>query len=384
MATYNLKSKSAREALKPQRNPYFVALRTGVYIGFRRLAEGDGTWIARRLVPGSKAYQFKSLGALAGHEDAYKEAVKQTDAWAGAVDQGVSHRATTVQMACEAYVSHIKIKNSKASAADAEGRFNRLVYDQPIAKVALDKLTASTLRTWMIAQLNDRSDEDDLRRSKDSANRNLNTLKAALNHAFKDRLVATDAGWRTVERFEDAGARRSADLNSLNSLKLLNKCSTPSLRNLVRALMLTAVRPGEIAAANVGDFNKDQGTMVLTGKTGTRTVTLSTAAMEFFKECAKDKLPGAPLLSDEFGNRWNKDSWKKPFRDACKAAELPDDVVMYTLRHAAISNMIAGGVDSFVVARLAGTSTTMIDKHYGHLRHDQTRAKLDMAHAANG
>lgn len=141
--------------------------------------------------------------------------------------------------------------------------------------------------------------------------------------------------------------------------------------------MLTAVRPGEIASANVVDFNKDQGTLVLTGKTGHRMVTLSTAAVNFLKAQAIDKLPAAPLLTDAFGNRWNKDSWKKLFREACRAAKLPDEVVMYTLRHVAISEMIAGGVDTFLVARLAGTSTTMIDKHYGHLRHVQTRARLD-------
>lgn len=50
---------------------------------------------------------------------------------------------------------------------------------------------------------------------------------------------------------------------------------------------------------------------------------------------------------------------------------------MYSLRHTAISEMIASGIDSFEVARMAGTSTEMIDKHYGHLRHDRMRAKLD-------
>jgi hypothetical protein len=39
--------------------------------------------------------------------------------------------------------------------------------------------------------------------------------------------------------------------------------------------------------------------------------------------------------------------------------------------------MIASGIDSFEVARMPGTSTEMIDKHYGHLRHDWMRAKLD-------
>ncbi|MDK2576081.1 hypothetical protein QO025_24450, partial [Burkholderia pseudomallei] len=56
---------------------------------------------------------------------------------------------------------------------------------------------------------------------------------------------------------------------------------------------------------------------------------------------------------------------------------LTTTVVMYSLRHTAISEMIASGIDSFEVARMAGTSTEMIDKHYGHLQHDRMRAKLD-------
>ena len=145
----------------------------------------------------------------------------------------------------------------------------------------------------------------------------------------------------------------------------------------MRALLLTAVRPGEIASCDVGDFDQAQGTLALSGKTGSRVVTLSTAAVEFFKEQARNKLPSAPLLSDAYGNRWNKDSWKKRFRNTVRAAGLPDSVVMYTLRHVGISELIAGGVDVFLVAKLAGTSTAMIDKHYGHLRHAQTRASLD-------
>jgi site-specific recombinase XerD len=60
-----------------------------------------------------------------------------------------------------------------------------------------------------------------------------------------------------------------------------------------------------------------------------------------------------------------------------RAAELPDDVVLYAVRHTAISELIAAGMDSFLVAKLAGTSTMVIDKHYGHLRHEQTRPRLD-------
>lgn len=368
----NLKSKSARQALKPRREPYWHCIRVGLYVGFRRTAEGDGTWIARQLQAGSKKYLLRSLGSLPEFEDA----VGETQVWAGAVDAGGSHKSVTIEAACKAYVEHQSTHVSKANGADANGRFGRLVYGKPLGGVSLDKLRTTQVKTWLNAQLDSDGDEEALRKSKDSANRNLTTLKAALNLALHDRLVATDAGWKTVTRFPNAGRRRQQFL-SVEDRAALIEHADDDLALLVTALMLTAVRPGEIATANVGDFNRTQGTLTLTGKTGTRTVTLSTTAREFFATEAKGKLPSAPLLIDGFGNRWNKDSWKKRFKVAAKSAKLPADVVLYTLRHVAISEMIAGGVDTFLVAKLAGTSTAMIDKHYGHLRHEQTRARLD-------
>lgn len=370
MAT-NIKSKSARDALKPRREPYWHLLSVGLYVGFRRTGDG-GTWIGRRLQEGTKKYLLRSFGEL----PSFEEAKHHVEEWAGGIDVGATHKATTVKEACETYVTHLMTQNSKAAAKDAEGRFKRLVYGKTLGNTKLDKLNTTKVRAWLNEQLDDDGDEEDLRRSKDSANRNLTAIKAALNLALRDRLVASDAGWKTVSPFQKAGRRRDRFLSVAERNALLEHCPA-DLAALVRALLLTAVRPGEIAGADVGDFNAKQGTLTLTGKTGTRTVTLSTAAREFFADQAKGKLPAAPLLTDGFGNRWNKDRWKKDFKAAAAAAKLPPDVVMYTLRHVAISEMIAGGVDTFLVAKLAGTSTAMIDKHYGHLRHAQTRARLD-------
>lgn len=371
MAT-NLKSKTSRDALAPRRDPYWHCIRKGLYLGFRRSAEGDGTWIARQLPQGTKSYVHRSLGS--GMD--FDEAMRTAQTWAGEVVRGGSHKATTVEAACRAYVSHQSTHKSKANGADAEGRFARLVYGKQIGAIALDRLRTTEVRAWLNSQLDDDGDDEDIRRSKDSANRNLTTLKAALNLALADRLVATDAGWKTVARFPNVGRRREQYLSVADRASLLEHCDA-STAALITALMLTAARPGEIANANVGDFDRKQGTLVLRGKVGERTVTLSTTAREFLAGEAKRKLPAASLLADGFGNRWNKDSWKKPFKAAAKAAGLPADVVIYTLRHVAISEMIAGGVDTFLVAKLAGTSTEMIDKHYGHLRHEQTRARLD-------
>lgn len=377
MAT-DLKSKTSRDKLMVRKEPYWTRVSEGLYVGFRRLKAGAGTWIARRRRSASPGQDYRSLGTLDNVAEAKKldEAVKLTKAWGEGVDAGASHKAVTVEAACRAYVERQKHHKSKASAADAEGRFTRLVYGKPFGAVHLDRLRTTTVKAWLEAMLDNDGDEEDLRRSKDSANRNLNTLKAALNLALTDRLVANDTGWKTVKPYPKAGKRRQRFLDKADRAKLLAECED-DLRDLVTALLLTGARSGEIANANAGDLDLSQGTLKLSGKTGTRTITLSTAALAFFEGKITNKLPTAPLLTDAQCIRWNKDSWKKRFKDAVRTAGLPEDVVMYTLRHVAISEMIAAGMDSFLVAKLSGTSTSMIDRHYGHLRHDKTRDSLD-------
>lgn len=371
----SINSKSARDKLAARREPYWSRIQAGLYIGYRKPEQGDGSWIARRRSEEGKQ-QYHALGTFAG----YDEAVKAAAQWANAIDAGVSTKGMTVKQACEHYVKHLSLHKGKASERDAEGRFKRLVYDGKVGKIDLSKLRTSDVTSWLAKQIDldadDAEDEDDLRRAKDSANRNLGSLKAALNLAMKDRMVATDAGWKTVSKFKDVGRRREAFLPAHQRKALIDACPA-DLRRLVTAMLLTGARPGELANANAQHFDREQGTLALEGKTGYRVVTLSSAAVAFFTDCIKDKIGNAPLLATEFGQRWNKDLWKKPFKTAAAAAKLPATAVMYSLRHTAISEMIAGGMDSFIVARLAGTSTAMIDEHYGHLRHDKTRARLD-------
>lgn len=374
----NINSKTGRTALLTRREPYWSRVSAGLYIGYRKLKQGQGTWIARFQEKGDTKKKYHALGCYQDDKTAYDDARKDALAWLESMDQGVSSKGTTVKEACEAYVEHLKAHKGLPSSNDAAGRFQRTVYDHRIAKLQLSKLKTSDLKAWLNTQLknDEEDDEEDLRRSKDSANRNLSSLKAALNLALKDRLVATDAGWKTVTGFAGAGKRRDAYLDPKQRNDLIDACPN-DLKLLVKAMLLTAARPGELASLKVTDFNKAHGSIDLTGKTGRRTSTLSTAAIKFFSEQSKGKLPAAPLLSREYGDHWNKDSWKKLFKEAVKTAGLPDNIVMYTLRHVAISEMIMGGMDSFIVAKLAGTSVAMIEKHYGHLRHTETRQQLD-------
>jgi integrase len=368
-------SKTKRDKLTPRREPYWEPLKKGAAVGYRRLeGDGEGTWIARWRDDENKQ-KYRALGNFKEFDDAAKAA----RAWVLACEQGASPQVTTVKEVCEAYVTALKAEGRADTAKDAEGRFVRLIYSEPIGKLAIDKLKTSNIQKWMNDQIDDddEADDEDIRRSKDTANRNLATFKAALNHALNNRLVATDAGWKTVKAFSKVGARRKdAFLSMEQRTALLNACSD-DLKLLVKAMLLTGARPGELATLNASDFDKRLGCLTLNGKTGARTVAISTAASSFFGQCCKDKIAAAPMLATSYGQRWNKDSWKKVFKDAATAAKLPEAVVMYSLRHTAISEMILAGMDSFIVAKLAGTSVAMIEANYGHLKHSIVTAKLD-------
>lgn len=371
---HDLTKKGERSKLEPRREPYWSRVEIGMYLGWRALGGGVGTWIARRQEGGKKTYQ-----AL-GHHDSYDEAKKAALAWVGRADAGVKEEDTTVEAACKHYVQHQRTAKGDKSADDAEGRFKRLVYGTDFGRIKLDKLNTIKVRAWRDAQIPKTTDDDEddkTRRAKDSTNRNLATLKAALNLAHRDRLVASDDGWKTVTAFEKVGQRRTIFLNTEQRRELVKHCG-PGLRELVIGLLLTGLRPGELAACTVADFDKEQGTLnIRKSKTECRTVLLSTQATKHFKAIAENRIALAPLVADDFGKHWNKDAWKKPFKEAVKAAKLPEKTVLYTLRHCAITELIAGGMDSHLVAKIAGTSTAMIDANYGHLRADKTRALMD-------
>jgi integrase len=370
---YDITKKTARNRLAARREPYWSRLEIGLYLGYRAMSDGTGTWVARRQEGPHKTYQ------TLGHHDLYDEAKKAALAWAGRIDAGVTEKVPTVEAACQHYVAHQRAAKGTKAAADAEGRLRRLVYGTDFGKIKLDKLNTIKVRAWRDKQIpeGDEEDDDRVRRAKDSTNRNLATLKAALNLAHRDRLVGSDDGWKTVYSFEKVGKRRTVFLNTDERRALIAHCE-PGLKEFVTALLLTAIRPGELAACNVADFDKRTGTLnVRISKTEARTVPLSTAAMDHFKAATKDRIGAHPLFVDALGNRWNKDNWKKPFKAAANAAKLPEKTVVYTLRHCAITELIAGGMDSHLVAKIAGTSTAMIDANYGHLRLDKTRALMD-------
>jgi len=355
-----------RASLEPRREPYWGApLGRGRALGFRKIDAGTGSWIARmRDESGRKVY--KSLGYLSETLD-YEAARQAALTWFESRDAGVTEGTSTVADACREYVKDRQRDKGKDCAHDAKKRFDRTVYDTPFGAIPLAKLRTPRIKEW----------RDNLGLGKASANRTLTALKAALNLAVASRVVHPVAAreWGDVKAFANASKRRTLFLD-LKQRRALLEGATGSVKDLVEATALTGARAGELVNATRGQFDSRLKTITLKGKTGTRTIPLSPAALALLTRLAKGKLPGAYLLTRDDGKQWNRSDWDELVRDAATAAKLPKGVCLYTLRHSWISQAINDGMTTLDVARLCGTSVGMIEKHYGHLVADSARERL--------
>lgn len=367
----DIQTTASRNKLSARREPYWQRIEAGAYLGYRKLEDGTGTWIARwRDESGRQKYH-----SLASQPN-YDTAARKARAWFEQCKGGATE-VVTVAEACRRYVKDRRSEKGENTANDAEGRFKRTVYDKKFGGIKLSALKTAHITDWrndLVDVDEDDDDPDAERKAKDTANRYLSTLKAALNLAYRMGLVNSTAPWDRVASFEKAGKRRERFL-TMTERKAFYTAATPQLKKLIKALLMTAARPGEIASANVGDFDP-AGLLTLDGKTGRRTVPVSPEALEHLKACAGDRDEKAPLIVRDNGERWARHYWRDEVQAARKAAQLPDDVVLYSLRHCAISEMLVGGIDPMSVARIAGTSVNMIQRHYGHLMKDAVVAKL--------
>jgi len=372
-----------RTKLPLRRDPYWHRIAAGRYVGYRRMTRGTpGTWLARFY--DGEGYEYESLGEFPAlpEGERYDAARRAADEWFKHLDMGGSAKGGTVKAACEAYVEDRRLNKSEATALDAEGRFKRLVYDDPIGRVQLDKLKPAHFSDWKRRVL-DQSRRNDDKNPRGSFNRNAVSLKAALNLAHENRQVASNLAWKKElkafskdEDGKDVSRSRKLYLKPAERRKLIESASAEA-RPLLLAMNLQPVRPGDIPAAKVEDLDFDGRALRLAGKTSERIVPLSAEAFSHFKECAKAKLPGAWLVSRADGSQWKKEAWRDEVAAARRKAKLPKVTVAYTLRHSLITDLMKGGLDIFHVAKLAGTSVAMIEKHYGHLQREHARSALE-------
>lgn len=368
---HRIDTKTGRAKLEPRAEPYWHKIASRQYLGLRKLKDGGGSWIARYTTTNRRS-EYTQIGDAAVKD--FDQASKEAREWFDRKEQGFV-TAYTVEKAIDDYTDHLKVENSERSAKEAAQRLKKHL-SPVLGKVELSKLTAVQFKRFRDGMVKQSDDPEEVRRSKDTANRILNMAKAAFNLAFRHGMAASDTAWRRVGAFHNVGRERKLFLTD-KQVKALLGASSGALRNLIEAAILTGARYGELTGARVRDFDPKGGTLHLAGKTGARTAYLSDQAVAFFKAQAKDKLPAAWLLPKDDGEQWGRDHHQRPFRKAAKAAQLPREAVFYSLRHYTISKALMAGVQPQVVAENTGTSLRMIEQHYGKFLKADRRAMFN-------
>lgn len=355
-------SKAQRDKLKPRREPYWHKLQIGGYLGYRKSRHG-GTWLARCRIKNSKQ-QYESFGELTEYSygEQFDEAQKLCWDWFKSLGAN-SGSAYTINDVIEDYEEHLKINNSPQTAKETKQRLNK--HAKPmLGEIRITKLTMTEITKWRDSLVRLSNDKEDVRKSKDGANRILSMLKAGLNLAYRKDIVGSDKAWRRVSAFKDVGTARKIFLTKKEAESLLNATSG-SFHSLVKSALLTGARYGEIANAKVEDFDPSQKVLRLDGKTGPRDCYLNNETLEHLKTLTIDKLPSAFLHIKEDGSNWRKTHQQRPMSEAIIKAKLPKETTFYALRHTHISRALLAGVNAQVIAENCGTSVRMIEKHYG-------------------
>jgi integrase len=395
-------TRTARAKLKPQGLPYWRSVgEQGLHLGYRRNVAQAGTWNFRIL--NTRGAKSKYTTGLLGIADDVSEAdgtrvldyqmavvaarVKATEAAKVANGETAKPKGPfTVSDAIENYLTDLTHRGKDARDA----RYKLLAHVAPkLGGRMLAGITKTELRAWLhnlskaparvrsakgeapAHRVAPQGDEQE-RRRKNSANRVWKLAKATFNHAYAEGHVASDEGWRTVKRLEDADAARVRFLSEDECRRLLNACA-PDFRRIVTGALLTGARYSELCRMEVQDFQHKSGTVHINkGKTGARHVHLTAEGVKFFDSLTIGKAAGDLLFAkDRDGSAWGTSHQIPHMAAAAKRAHLAH-VNFHALRHSFASHLMEQAeVPLMVIALALGhKDTTMVQKHYGHLRPD--------------
>jgi integrase len=412
-------------------NPYWAKLGPNQALGYHKPQKGAGTWRARLYFPESKIFKKTALGTSDDILKAngtsvldYRQARDKAEAWfkecegqavRAAGGEPVQEGPFTVANALAAYFADARRRGVRGLQRD-EQRAGAWITPE-LGPLEVVKLTRGRLEKWLaaIAEAPRRvrtaapkdpaapspkprnfkvprvpkpkpeppappETEDEKRARKDSANRVLTVLKAALNHALDRRLVLSSGdAWRDVKPYRGTTKARIRFLTVEEQTRLVNVCPY-DFRQLVQGALYTGGRYGELARATVQDFDATGGTLFLVGKgTGEgkpRRVVLTEEGQAFFQEHTAGRSAGELIFEraelkrrkhEARGQAWGHSEQARYMTAACATAGL-EALTFHELRHSYASMLVNAGCPLvYVAAQLGHSDTRMVEKHYGHL-----------------
>ena len=378
-------------ALLPVRNePHWKMINDGAHLGYYRGAR-VARWVARFRKPGDAGgYVKTTLGEADDATDAdgerilsFAQAQDRARVWfTDLVNNGrkPSGLAYTVGDALTDYLAGFEGKSLEATRNRVES-----IIRPALGTIEANKLTAKDIGDWHKArakspaklrtaaaaiETNTRAvaDADAIRRRRSTANRDLTVLKAALNVAYREGRIRSDAAWRKVKPFKGVDGAKVRYLTDEEARRLVNAMDS-AFRPMAQAAMLTGARYGSLASAKVRDFDPRSGTLTLPDTKGGRMqiVYLETEGVELFSQATAGKPPSAFLFTHPTGRRWGPSEQARYLDAACIAGTV-ERATFHDLRRTYGARLARAGVPMAVIAEALGhADERMTRKHYAHL-----------------
>lgn len=359
----DLQSKTARKRLKVRTSPYFSNIGSGRALGYRKQSAGHaGKWIFRHTNELTGTYAKETIGTADDLTTANgSDILSYTQALAIIARKSNTDPAeVSVQEALNDWAAwKSKTASSDKQRTDYANTAKRL--GKVFGKLTLATLKASHIANWRDAFL---EGYDDTRPRMATANRNLATLKAALNMAANENVYEGKRVWDTVLKFpsEASFGARMIILTDQQEREVIAAART-DLATLLTAMQMTGARYGELRQVLSDDLN-GLNLLIRKGKTGSRVITLSDTKAAWFAEQARGKAPTQPLLCRDDGSQWPDGGQIKLFKIAIQNLDVPHGTTAYAFRHKFISDALSRGVPVAAVAQHTGTSVEMIMKSY--------------------
>jgi integrase len=214
-----------------------------------------------------------------------------------------------------------------------------------------------------------------------------NRVIAVLSKMF---FLSVRWGWRIdnpckgIERNQERKRTRylsGAELKRLT--KALAKLEDQGAANVVRLLLLTGARRGELLAAKWADVDPETGLWVKPGATTKQAtvhrVPLSEAACRLLAEM-RAQADGASEWIFPARGGGHRPHINKAWNELRKAAGIPD-AHLHDLRHTYATALASSGLSLPVIGALLGHTTAQTTLRYSHLMDDPLRAATERASA---
>jgi len=224
----------------------------------------------------------------------------------------------------------------------------------------------------------DPEDPENQRCRKNTCNRWLGDLKAALNYTRGKNGATTSFEWDSVQAFSGVDKSRGDAMSQAEERLFLNQC-WPEFRPIAFGALTTAARYSELRTMTVKSFSKRNRCVTVEAiyakNKKLRHIPLTDEGVTFFRTITEGRRPDEPMFVRANGQAWEPSEQHRPMKGAAKDKNI--DICFHGLRHTRITQLIEDGMTYAEVSEIAGVSEPVIRRHYKHVNPQALRKKMN-------